>query len=188
MENILLRKKKMPLIVNLYGAPGSGKSTTRAGTFNLLKLSKVNVEEVTEYAKDLVWEERYNALHCQPYVYGKQLRNIERLMQKVDVIITDSPLVLSAFYCDDSKYNLNFKKFVMEHDKTFNSLNIFLTRTKEYSKIGRMQTEGESDEVSIKLKNFLQIYNIEIHAHLNGDEFASKLIHDNVVRILKDGI
>lgn len=39
------------LLVNLFGGPGTGKSTTRAGLFNTLKLTGVNSEEVPEHAE-----------------------------------------------------------------------------------------------------------------------------------------
>ena len=50
---------KGALCVNLFGGPGIGKSTTAAGVFNLLKLHGIETELITEFAKDLVWEERY---------------------------------------------------------------------------------------------------------------------------------
>lgn len=43
----------MTIYVNLYGGPGSGKSTTAAGVVSQLKLLSINAELVTEYAKDL---------------------------------------------------------------------------------------------------------------------------------------
>ena len=43
-------------IVNLFGAPGAGKSTGAAYIFSKLKLAGVNAELVTEFAKDKVWE------------------------------------------------------------------------------------------------------------------------------------
>lgn len=100
----------MTIIVNLFGAPSSGKSTTRAGIFHELKLLQVNCEEVYEYAKNLTWEQRFRTLECQPYVFGKQLYRIETLMDQVDVIITDSPVLLSAFYgrkLTGSRYSLH---------------------------------------------------------------------------------
>lgn len=46
----------MTLYVNLYGGPGTGKSTGASYIFSKLKLAGVEAELVTEYAKDLVWE------------------------------------------------------------------------------------------------------------------------------------
>jgi adenylate kinase family enzyme len=45
------------ILVNLYGAPGSGKSTGAAYIFSKLKMAGVDAELVTEFAKDKVWEE-----------------------------------------------------------------------------------------------------------------------------------
>lgn len=59
-------------IVNLYGAPGSGKSTAAAYIFSKLKMQGVKCELVTEVAKDLVWDENAKALQNQAYVFGKQ--------------------------------------------------------------------------------------------------------------------
>ena len=66
-------------IVNLFGGPGSGKSTTAAGLFYEVKKLKLNVELVTEYAKDAVWEKRHNLLDDQIYIFAKQQRRISRL-------------------------------------------------------------------------------------------------------------
>lgn len=44
------------IVVNLFGAPGAGKSTGAAYIFALLKMAGVEAELVTEFAKDKVWE------------------------------------------------------------------------------------------------------------------------------------
>ena len=46
-----------PLVVNLFGAPGAGKSTGAAWLFSKLKLGGFNAEMAPEFAKDKVWEE-----------------------------------------------------------------------------------------------------------------------------------
>jgi hypothetical protein len=41
----------MTVVVNLFGGPGTGKSTTASGVFYHLKRDNRNVELVQEYAK-----------------------------------------------------------------------------------------------------------------------------------------
>ena len=171
------------LIVNLFGAPGAGKSTTRAGVFNLLKLQRYNVEEVYEVAKYLTWQGRYAELACQPYVFGKQLRDTERLIGKVSAIITDSPIALSALYNGmhkEVKYSELFENFVIDHFKKMNNCNFFINRVKSYNPNGRNQTEEDSNVIAYIMKNFLERNEIE-YIEVDGDENAALKI-SNIVR------
>lgn len=68
------------LIINLFGGPAAGKSTAATGIFCLLKMHWVRCELVTEFAKDLVWEERYKTLKNQQCVFGKQYHKIWRVL------------------------------------------------------------------------------------------------------------
>lgn len=40
------------ILINLFGAPGTGKSTGAAYIFSQLKMKGINAELVTEFAKD----------------------------------------------------------------------------------------------------------------------------------------
>lgn len=43
-------------VINLIGSPGTGKSTIAAELFARMKWLGFDVELVSEYAKELVWE------------------------------------------------------------------------------------------------------------------------------------
>ena len=82
-------------VVNLIGGPGTGKSVTAASLFAKLKKQGINCEYVTEFAKDLVWSERFPEMKDQIYIFGKSYHKLWKLDGKVDVAILDSPLILS---------------------------------------------------------------------------------------------
>ena len=67
------------VVINLWGAPGSGKSTTAAGLFFLMKINKYKVELVTEYAKDLVWNGHEAMFGNQISIFAEQNWRIHRL-------------------------------------------------------------------------------------------------------------
>lgn len=148
------------IVINLVGSPGTGKSTIAAELFSKLKWNKINCEYVSEFAKDLTWEERHTTLCNQVYIFGKQHHRLFRLKNKVDVIVTDCPLILSAFY--EEKYGSNREKLkdliFDESENGFYNMYVFLNRTKDYNPIGRNQTEHESNEIRNELKSFCDKY------------------------------
>lgn len=165
----------MSLFVNLYGAPGAGKSTTRAGVFYRLKLAGYNVEEVPEFAKDLTWEGRKFALGVQPYVFGKQLRNMLRVAGKVDVVITDSPVLLAGFYA--GKYPNgsapdSFQQMTIASQAALQpSLNYYIHRVKKFNPAGRNETAKESDDISGELLRYLVDADVD-YTVVSGNESA----------------
>lgn len=142
------------LVVNLYGGPGSGKSTLAAGVFSLLKLQNINAELVTEFAKELVWDESLKVLECQEYVFGEQYRRLKRLEGKVDVAITDSPLLLSNIYGDPD--NPDFHQLVLEKYREFDNLDVIVCRVKPFNPAGRLQNEGESRNLDKKISEWVR--------------------------------
>lgn len=149
---------KDALVINLIGGPGSGKSTIAAGLFYELKKKGYLCELVTEYAKDKVWEESYKTLDDQIYVFGKQFHRMFRVKDKVDVIITDSPLPLSIIYDKgESKY---FHKLVIEQYNNFKNIMVFVDRETKYENEGRMQTEDEARMIDERIKHVLNLHDI----------------------------
>ncbi len=155
------------LVVNLYGAPGAGKSTGAAYIFSKLKMLGINAELVTEFAKDKVWEESKTPFQNQAYIFGQQYFRISRVDGKVDVVITDSPILLSAFYNSDSTLGKEFDTFVSKVSKSYNSMDLFINRVKPYNSVGRFQTEEESDKLADDLRQFLNQHEVN-YKEYNG--------------------
>ena len=146
----------MTKIINLIGSPGTGKSTVASELFAKMKWMGYDVELVSEYAKELVWEERNETMKNELYLFAKQHHRLFRLNGKVKYIITDRPLILSLFY--NQKYGDKseiFNQIVLHEVNKFDNINIFLNRTKPYISKGRNQTEEESNEFAIEMKELI---------------------------------
>lgn len=173
---------KNTLMVNLIAPPGSGKSTMAAEIFAKLKWNKVDCELVTEFAKELVWEERNETFKDEIYIFAKQFHRMFRLKGKVDVIVTDRPLILSMYYND--KYGNNdfsrLNPLVLEQHHRFNNFNIFINRKKDYNPNGRNQTEEESNKMGEEIKKMLDENLIQYHI-VDGTEENVDVIVKNIM-------
>jgi nicotinamide riboside kinase len=170
---------KKPIVVNLTGSPGAGKSTGAAKIFSELKMLGINCELVSEFAKDKTWEHNDTALNCQEYVFGKQSYRLARCRDEVDVIITDSPLPLTIIYTKDEKLVEPMTNLVMTIFDSYDNINFFINRTKPYNPKGRNQTAEESDAISLRIKELYNKLNIpytEIEGNAAGYEAAIKII------------
>lgn len=169
------------LVVNLFGAPGSGKSTGASYIFSCLKLNGINAELVTEVAKDAVWDEAGAPFRNQAYLFGNQSYRISRCDGKVDAVITDSPLPLSILYNGrPDVYTENFNKAVMDVFNSYDNLNVLLHRVKPYNPVGRNESEEESDGLFPKLKTLLEERGVE-HIEEDGDIDGYNRIVDYVM-------
>lgn len=152
----------LPIVINLFGAPGVGKSTAAAYLYHLLSSRGISTELVTEFAKDLIWDGCEHTLAFgleQPYVFGNQLHKIERCVGSVDVIITDSPLPMTIAY--DNSGSRAFKELVAECFSDYLNINCFLSFDSDngneidYSSTGRIQTLAESVAMEEKIRQVL---------------------------------
>lgn len=173
----------MCTVINLFAGPGAGKSTTAAGLFYLMKLKGLNVELVTEYAKDIVYEEHLSRLEDQMYIFAKQQRRISRLKDKVDYIITDSPLPLSILY--NKNLSENFNKVVMESFNSYENINVFIGRVKEYKEVSRTQTENQAKELDTELQILLKKLKISYFI-IDGDKDASGFLLNYILSVPKE--
>ena len=174
------------IVVNFLAGPGAGKSTTSAAVFSLLKLHDVNVELVTEVAKDFTWEERYKTLKNQYYIWAKQQHRIWRIKDEVDIVVTDSPLVFSLVY-GESKPD-HFYSLVLEDFNNYDNMNYFLTRVKPYHPAGRYHTEEEAKILDDMVKFRLKSYNIPYNEILGNIDGINTVVKDVLDKIGKEKI
>jgi len=157
---------KKTTVVNLFAGPGAGKSTFCAGVFASLKWLGVNCEMALEYAKDMVWQQSFDVLNNQLYVFGKQQNRLFRLNGKVDVIITDSPLINSLIYDAQKREQTRaaFVEMVLAEHWSYDNLNFFIERRKRYNPIGRLQTKTEAEQLDARIRKVLEARNIPYKA------------------------
>lgn len=165
-------------VINLFAGPGCGKSTLAAGVFHQLKLRGINCELVTEFAKDLTWEDaQYNRL-CQPYVFGVQYLRLKRLEGKVDYAITDSPLLLSVHY--GGRETWSFRRMVRDYFHSFHNLNYRVLRPQDrpYQPIGRNQTEQEAEAVHEDILYMLDMCEVETTPLYSDEKGVTRILED----------
>lgn len=153
-------------VVNLFGAPGVGKSATRSGLFWLMKIRGISVEEVSEYAKYLVLAKRLSQLeNDQLYVLAKQHHKMHILNGSYEFAVTDSPLMLAGYYCEEmakaghvASPAPDFVTTCLAYANSYDNLNLFLTRDFRLSKFeeqGRLHNMQDSERIDKEQREFL---------------------------------
>lgn len=155
-------------VINFYGGPGTGKSTTAAGLFYKMKSEGYKVELVTEFAKDLVYQESFFRLKDQLMIFARQNHKLWVLKDKVDYIIVDSPLLLSCYYyLDNDDYSEKlFKELVIDTYNRYDNINIRLKRNNElhpYQQYGRTQSFDDALKIDTEVVNILNNYNVNYY-------------------------
>lgn len=153
----------MTKVICLYAGPGSGKSTTAAKIFALLKDQGKSVELVGEYVKQFAWEKRTPIDLDQFYLFAKQAKLEYRLHNKVDYIITDAPVLLTCYYAQvfgTPEQAVLFRSMLLTYlkmcgDKGQDYQHFFLERTKKYDPRGRFQNEAEARKIDEDLRRYM---------------------------------
>jgi hypothetical protein len=109
----------------------------------------------------MVWEERGNIFTDQLYMLAKQNRKLLRLDGKVEYVITDSPIIMSEAYVNDTPYRDTLTQLIKEVFLSYNNINIFINRSHEYQEIGRNQTSEEAMELATQIKTLLVKHDVE---------------------------
>lgn len=170
----------MVKVINLFSGPGAGKSTTAAGVFSLLKLHGVSIELSTEYAKDVTHKEAFKILKDQLYVLGKQQHKTFIVKDKYKYVITDSPILLSAVYADQTDKELI--RFVVDRFLMQDNINFFINRLKPYVTVGRSQNEEQAKQLDREILDILDKPYIGC-SYVNGDYTGINTIAEQILKL-----
>lgn len=148
---------KQTTIINLWGGPGSGKSTTAAEMFAAMKRANMSCELITEYVKAWAWRGEKIGSWDDIYITAKQLRRESAVYGKVDFVVTDSPLGLGGIF--EQVYNpvstLMRELCLSIRERQISAglqiFDCFVQRLKPYHQAGRYEDETAArrvDEIS----------------------------------------
>lgn len=159
---------KNTIVINIAGGPGTGKTTVAAKVFSQLKAMGYDVENVSEFAKELVWEGRSEAFNDRLYMHGEQNHRLMQMNGKLDYIITDSPLFLTSvynsYYLKDKfpkSYNDMIDLATIETFKLYNNRVYLLERETSYNVVGRRENQNEANDIDKGIREYLTNNNIE---------------------------
>jgi len=146
-----------------------------ASLFAWMKKKRMNVEYAPEFAKDVVWEKSHDTLDDQIYLFGEQHHRLYRLLDQVDYIVTDSPLLVSLYYyrnglkkyygstaCNSfHKLADAFESLVIETIEMYDNINFEVVRgNRAFIQSGRLQNEEQSKEIDNELRKILRFNDI----------------------------
>jgi len=153
--------KKDSIIVNIIGGPGVGKSILTAEIFAELKRKFISAEISPEYIKKKIREGSLKAVQSQIYIFGKQQYQLFTMKDEVDVIVTDSPFILSSVY--DVTHCSVLKDLVVQEFNKYDNITYYIDRdtTVPYEQEGRYQDSEGAKGVDNEVKDFLFENNIE---------------------------
>jgi hypothetical protein len=169
----------MTTVINLLGGPNCGKSTVAAELYAQMKRKHMNVEMVREVAKEWAWEGKKIGPFEQIAIIGEQIKRESSLFGKVDYIVTDSPVVLGAFYFEHNHKQKFMGEMVYDYYKFAKSKDIkfehyIIPRTDEpYNQIGRFETEEQAKDIDSA-----------IHFYMFQGNDHSKIVN-NILKDLK---
>lgn len=173
-------------VINIFGGPGTGKSTAAYGLAYLMKCQGYSVELATEFAKDLYYEHyhstnRETIFSEQDFITAQQKQRLKKLeWAGVEWVVTDSPILLGSIYAPVN-YPQSWHDYLLSSFNEFDNVNVMLTRVYDYVSHGRNQTNVEADQLAARVKNILFDHQLSFIT-MDADESAPH----KILRYLND--
>lgn len=162
-------------VINLFAGPSTGKTTLATRLFSELNISKPFGEPslLLEYAKELIYQGRFDLLDDQPHVTGEQCRRLSIYIDNVDIVITDSPILLGLVY-SKPHYLEETKKIIDSISDRVENINFFIERMgKEFDPVGRIGNISDAIKKDQEIKEMLAASGTPYHTIQNQFDIAS---------------
>lgn len=139
--------------INIWGGPGSGKSTTASALYTLMKCSGYSVELVEEQSRRLIRDGSANLFKTPGYSAALQFAAIYNA-GPFEYVICDAPVLSKLAYENPSKEVEDYIRYL---DELLPGYDVFLERSRShrYEPIGRIHTEDEARKLDIKMKSLI---------------------------------
>ena len=165
------------VVINIFGGPCSGKSTTAAGVFYLLKQMGKNVEMSSEYVKDCVYDGNKYPFTDQIYVFANMLKRLRQYDDKVDFVVTDAPLLMSHIYGKDE--SCEFHRLVDEEFQKYRNINFVVRRGDiTYTKDGRIHSDKEANALQDAIEYMVNDYGMDAPVYYTDEDTADNIVKD----------
>lgn len=145
--------------INIMGGAGSGKSITATNIRAQLGFMGYNIELVEEVVKDWTYIPRKPRGSDSFYLQSCQIQKEDiRLRSGVDLIVSDSPVILQYFYAyyHNDPLRKSMSMAFREFEEMYPSLHIFIKREdKFFSQIGRYEDLTEAKKIDDSIQAFM---------------------------------
>lgn len=171
------------LVVNAFGGAGAGKTT--ACFYLACELKKLGyvTEYVPEYAKELVWDKNMTMLNGTPtnqrMLLNEQEKRIARLIGQVQIVVTDSPILLNSIYLKDCPEKAQYCADVLSRFNKYNNFNLVIRRDcSKFEQQGRIHTLEQSIKIDRSVENLLNSSNLYYgtYTHNTLDKIVNNII------------
>lgn len=162
-------------VINLFAGPSTGKTTLATRLFSELNITKPFGEPclVFEYAKELVYQKRFDLLEDQPHVTSEQCRRLSIYVNNVDLIVTDSPILLGLVY-SPPHHLAKTKEIIDSMSDHVDNINFFIERMgNEFDPRGRMGSLDDALQKDQEIKDMLISSGTPFHIIQNKYDIAS---------------
>jgi predicted ATPase len=148
------------VVVEIYGGPGTGKTTFSAELYGALKRTGLHVTLVTEEATTCIQANDMVGLTCQAYLLGASARRLRQVATSYDVVVMEAPLLLNPVYDRDRSPAL--RALAEEEHRRYRNLPLLLSPLprEQFTTAGRVHDADSAATQHQAIETYLEALGI----------------------------